>query len=76
MMGTMNLTRRNFSIPLVAWTVRAVVLGMLVGPVISLLTFLVAEAGSIRSNHPWLHFLIPLGALLTAFLYQKLGPYL
>ncbi|NLE14814.1 MAG: chloride channel protein [Spirochaetales bacterium] len=72
----MNQSRRNFSIPILAWTVRAVVLGLLVGPVISLLTFLVAQAGSIRTTHPWLHFLMPLGALLTALLYQKLGPYL
>lgn len=76
MMGNMEHGRQKFSIPLLAWTVRALVLGLCIGPVISLLTFLVAKAGEIRAEHPWLLLCIPLGALLTALLYQKLGPYL
>lgn len=75
-MGSMDHTRRNISIPLLAWTVRALLLGLLVGPIISLLTFLVAKAGELRSDYPWILLFIPLGALLTALLYQKLGPYL
>lgn len=72
----MNHLRRTFSIPILAWTLRALLLGSLVGPVIGLLTFLVKKAGVIRNNHAWILFFIPFGALLTALLYQKLGPYL
>ena len=72
----MDHRRRHFSIPILAWTARAILLGLLIGPVISLLTFLVAMAGEIRTHHQWILLLIPLGALVTALLYQKLGPYL
>lgn len=76
MMGSMETRKRLFTIPVVAWTLRALVLGCAVGPVIALLTFLVDRAGTIRTANPQILFAIPLGALLTAFLYQKIGSYL
>ncbi len=62
--------------PMAIWTVRSMILGLAVGPAIVLLSNLVRVASSIRTLHPILLYAIPLGALLTAFGYQKLGPYL
>lgn len=76
MMGSMETRKRLFTIPVVAWTLRALILGCAVGPVIALLTFLVERAGMIRVANPLIIFAIPLGALLTALLYQKIGSYL
>ena len=76
MMGRMETRKRLFTIPVVAWTLRAIIMGCVVGPAIALLTYLVSLASGIRAAHPFILFAIPLGALSTALLYQKIGPYL
>ncbi|AEV28464.1 chloride channel protein EriC [Sphaerochaeta pleomorpha str. Grapes] len=58
------------------WIIRSLLLGCTVGPVIALLTKTVEAATFLRMANPKLLFAIPLGAITTAFLYQKVGPYL
>ncbi len=58
------------------WLVRSLILGLAVGSAISALSLSIGWASSARENHPLLLFFIPAGALLTALLYAKVGPYL
>ena len=58
------------------WIIRSLLLGCTVGPVIALLTKTVETATSLRTANPMLILAIPLGAITTAFVYQKVGPYL
>lgn len=58
------------------WVLRSLLLGGAVGLVISALTLAVGACSSLRQEHLWLIFFIPTGAVLTALLYAKLGPYL
>jgi H+/Cl- antiporter ClcA len=58
------------------WIARSLILGFAVGPIIALLTKIVEIGAELHTRHPYLLFAIPLGALATALLYQKLGPYL
>ena len=55
---------------------RSLILGLAVGAVISALTLSIGWASSFREGHPFLLFFIPVGAVLTALLYAKIGPYL
>lgn len=59
-----------------AWVLRALLLGLAVGSVISALTLSVGAASSLREANPLLILFIPPGAVLTALLYAKIGPYL
>jgi H+/Cl- antiporter ClcA len=61
---------------LIPWTIRSILLGLAVGPVIFFLTRTVEVATKLRNTYPWLILGIPLGALITAILYEKLGHYL
>lgn len=76
MMGSMKTSYSRYGLSLLAWTIRAVLLGLVIGPVITLLNLLIQTATQIRGAHPFLILCIPLGALATTFLYQKIGPYL
>jgi H+/Cl- antiporter ClcA len=58
------------------WILRALILGLCVGLAISALTLCIGWATSFREGHPFLLFFIPAGAVLTALLYAKVGPYL
>ncbi|MDT4762839.1 chloride channel protein [Sphaerochaeta sp. PS] len=58
------------------WLLRSLLLGLIVGAVISALTLAVEGATAIREKHQFLLFFIPVGAALTTFLYTKIGPYL
>lgn len=58
------------------WVLRAIILGLAVGSVISAFTFAIVAATSLRRIYPWLVVCIPVGAVLTALLYEKIGPYL
>jgi len=76
MIRGMETRKRPFTIPVLAWTLRAVIMGCVVGPAIALLTYLVALASNIRAANPLVLWAIPVGALVTTLLYQKIGPYL
>lgn len=58
------------------WIPRCIVLGLVVGVVISALTLAIQSATTIRESHHFLLLFIPAGAVLTALLYAKIGPYL
>ncbi len=58
------------------WVLRSLILGLAVGLAISALTLSIGWASSVRESHPFLLLFIPVGAVLTAFLYAKVGPYL
>jgi len=60
----------------VRWLVRGIALGFAVGAAMWLLTTTVIWVSGIRRGHSALYLAIPLGALVTAWLYQTLGPYL
>jgi len=58
------------------WILRSLILGLAVGAAISALTLSIGWATSFREGHPFLIFFIPVGSVLTALLYVKIGPYL
>lgn len=72
----MNLYRKLLSDQVLVWIIRSLILGLLIGPVITLLTKAVGFVSSVRENSPLIILAIPLGAFITALLYQKVGPYL
>lgn len=72
----MQKRKRYFTVPVLAWSVRAIMMGCIVGPTIALLTYLVSLAGNIRTANPLVLYAIPIGALLTTLLYQRIGSYL
>ncbi len=54
-------------------TVRSILVGAVVGIAITVFANTVSFAGSVNDSFPFLILLIPLGALLTLLIYQKLG---
>ncbi len=59
-----------------SWILRSLILGIIVGLTISALTLAIGTLSALREEHPWLLLCIPAGAMLTALLYAKVGPYL
>jgi len=59
-----------------AWTVRALFVGLATAPAIALLTALINIASQTRHHNSWLIIAIPIGAVVTTFLFSSLGPHL
>ena len=59
-----------------AWTIRAIVIGLVCGPSIALLAAMISAASQTRHANPALILAIPLGAVVTAYLFKTLGPHL
>ena len=72
----MNSNRKSLSEQVLVWTLRSLILGLVIGPVIALLSKAVGIVSSFRETYPVLVLALPLGAFITALLYQKVGPYL
>ncbi|MCH3908658.1 MAG: chloride channel protein [Sphaerochaeta sp.] len=60
----------------VRWLIRGIALGVVVGAAMWLLTTAIVKISGLRSAHVSLQMALPLGAIITAWLYQTLGPYL
>ena len=58
------------------WLVRGILVGLVIGPVMYLLASMIHCVGEFRESHPVLLSLIPIGAVTTAWLFQKTGAYL
>jgi H+/Cl- antiporter ClcA len=74
--NAMKTVGSHLRVGMVPWIIRSLLLGAVVGPAITLLTFLVGLATDIRLENPLLLLAIPLGAGATALLYHKLGTHL
>ncbi|HKM06260.1 MAG TPA: chloride channel protein [Sphaerochaeta sp.] len=72
----MKPAMRNYVTHTLLWVLRALVLGLAVGASIIALTLAVGWATSTRKAYPFLVLFIPAGAVVTALLYAKIGPYL
>ena len=61
------------SVFFVRWLMLAAVVGSIVGVMGVLFHFSVEKATELRTEFPWLLYLLPLGGVLIALLYQKSG---
>ena len=61
------------SVFFVQWLMLAAVVGSIVGVMGVLFHFSVEKATELRTEFPWLLYLLPLGGVLIALLYQKSG---
>ena len=59
-----------------AWTIRALLVGLVTAPAITLLAAMIGAASRMRHEHPWIILLIPIGAVATTYLFAALGPHL
>lgn len=58
------------------WLIRGIVVGLVIGPAMYLLVLMIHEVSDFRYGHPVMLLFIPLGAVTTAWLFQKTGAYL
>ncbi len=58
------------------WLIRGILVGLVIGPVMFLLVSMIHVVGEFRKGHPLLLLLIPVGAVTTAWLFQRTGAYL
>ena len=75
-MGGMGTTWKIHIKKAAAWTIRALIVGLITGVVITLLAAMIKAATETRQANEWLIFAIPVGALLTTYLFYSLGPQL
>lgn len=59
-----------------AWTIRALFVGAVTAPAITLLAAMIGLASRLRHDNPWIILLIPIGAVATTFLFSTLGTHL
>ncbi len=75
-MGGMATSWKEHIRETLGWTSRALVVGLLTGPVITLLAAMITAASQTRHANPWLILTIPIGAVFTTYLFYTLGPHL
>ncbi len=68
-----SVEQLSIAYQLIRWTVIIIPVSIIVGSLVALFLWLLEEVTTIRQQHDWLLYLLPLAGVLIYFLYKKLG---